>query len=146
MIFKSWAGMQSLNKEIYARLYPTEKNTIYAHYTTPEGILGIFSKYLENPGEKINVCTMRASQIFFLNDAEEYEDGRKFLIKAMKAYSKASNDNSEKDRIKKAIKNLCPKNIDVYNISFCRNADLLSQWICYGKKKRSSYKIQFKQY
>lgn len=45
------------------------------HYTDLNGLLGIFKNYIENRPDKVYECTMRASQIRFLNDTQEYIEG-----------------------------------------------------------------------
>lgn len=54
---------------------------IVYHYTDINGLHGIFKRYTDQPnhGAPVIRCTMRASEIKFLNDTEEYNDGKKLL-------------------------------------------------------------------
>lgn len=93
----------------------------YFHYTTPEGLLGIFNHYLNCHSDHISSCTFRASHIRFLNDAMEFNAGVKYL---------AGIENSSIEFAE-----------DIFVISFCGEGDLLSQWKWYGKN--SGIAIEF---
>ncbi len=86
------------------------------HYTTPEAVLSIFSEYIKSKDKGhtlVNKCSMRASHIRFLNDLKEYQEGINWLKE----------------------KNYSAENLseNMYCISFCGDANLLSQWKWYGK-------------
>lgn len=60
---------------------PKDLKIVY-HYTDINGLHGIFKSYIDeqpNHGATVRKCTMRASEIKFLNDAEEYNDGKTLL-------------------------------------------------------------------
>lgn len=95
----------------------------YYHYTTPEAVLGIFKDYIDNGCDgNIVSCSLRASHLRFLNDAQEYNDGIQWI----------------QDRLGKKIDGSYDQ---VFSISFCGEGDLLSQWKWYGK--HSGIAIEF---
>lgn len=55
---------------------PDLKKEEYYHYTDLNGLLGIFKSYIDSDLDKVETCTMRASHLRFLNDSQEYVEGR----------------------------------------------------------------------
>lgn len=110
----------------------SDQNFNFYHYTTMSGMKGIFRKYISkiNMNSKkdfiVNECSLRASNVRYLNDSMEYKEGISTL--------------------KNAIGSLNPSELDenIYNISFCRNGNLLSQWDRYGKSSGIAIEFDFK--
>ena len=105
----------------------------FYHYTTLSGIKGIFSKYISdvnndpnNSGKtKVNKCCLRASNVRFLNDTMEYKEGIHTLSQILDSIDS------------------CEINENIYNISFCNNGNLLSQWDRYGKNSGIAIEFSF---
>lgn len=104
----------------------------FYHYTTMSGIKGIFSEYIKkvnkNPNSKecmISECNLRASNVRYLNDSMEYKEGVSTLKKAINSFNPSELDEN------------------IYNISFCRNGNLLSQWDRYGKNSGIAIEFNF---
>jgi len=120
--------MSSKRKEIY--LY---------HYTTAEGLIGIIGK------EKNDKKKIWATNIFYLNDWEEFIAGIKMAQKYLEQLrDKASTkiDSQRFDWLIKEIKNIGPnRSLSVYVSSFSKNGDELSQWRAYCSK--GGYAIGF---
>lgn len=142
----------------------------YFHYTDLNGLLGIFGNYIKkekNLTEEgyVSRCTIRASQLRFLNDSQEYLNGQKKYIqyysrtftKLIDSYLQLQsnlNKNSGPSKLFKPLKNISiignaetkskkidDSNQDIFSISFCGKGDLLSQWKYYGKN--SGIAIEF---
>lgn len=100
-------------------LFDSTKTSLYYHYTSIDALLSIFNNHIKSGKKgKVNECTIRASNLRFLNDEKEYKDGVEF----------AQNKIDNKDSLKTIL-----DESQGYGISFCGNGDLLSQWKWYGK-------------
>ena len=97
---------------------------------------------------------MRASQLRFLNDSEEYVEGKKyyenFKIEFKKQLAEYIGGTTVPDNKYGAIKSLIKSgedgkdgNQDIYSISFCGDGDLLSQWKYYGKNSGIAIEFDF---
>jgi len=109
----------------------SEQDDFYLyHYTTPEGLVRI----IEHQG-------IWATNIFFLNDFEEWYLGMKLFKDGLQGRinSKANNSIFKKclGAVKSAISSIEPgglmpeKNLAMYVCSFSKEDDLLSQWRAY---------------
>lgn len=145
-------------------------NSTKMDYTDLNGLLGIFGNYIKkekNLTEEgyVSRCTIRASQLRFLNDSQEYLNGQKKYIqyysrtftKLIDSYLQLQsnlNKNSGPSKLFKPLKNISiignaetkskkidDSNQDIFSISFCGKGDLLSQWKYYGKN--SGIAIEF---
>ncbi len=95
----------------YKSLKKISGDTKLVHYTTTEVL------------DKILLASIfRASNILYLNDAEEYRNGKNVI----EDYLKKSDQS--------AVDNLAISDTEIYTISFCKEEDLLSQWITYAKE------------
>lgn len=117
-----WRESRNLLYELGRLEKSNQAKLKYYHYTSINGVLGIFKDFIEAQeqtgikGIENNfptTCKFYASNIRFLNDAEEYKEGEEFLKK-------------------KGIENI-KIHENIYSISFCKTLDLLSQWKWYGK-------------
>lgn len=97
------------------------ENRSYYHYTNMKGVLGIFKDFIDCRNKEyddsykfVNRCSVYASNIRYLNDAQEYKEGLQYC--------------------KDIIGDLASPDMDIYSTSFCGNGDLLSQWSMYGGK------------
>lgn len=132
----NWAALQQLYEYLYGDDHENNSGEFW-HYTSARGVLGIFGDYVKSAGgAKNNVrhCSMLASNIRFMNDSKEYEEGVecyenlcKVVDSKVKKYLPTKSTNSINDNI--------------YLISFCESGDLLSQWKWYGKN--SGISIRF---
>ena len=99
------------------------------HYTSMQAVLSIFNSYITetNPEKKrrVSECSMLASNIRFLNDAKEYDDGAEIYNKKQKEKSSSS---PSSDFAEPGLAD------NIYLISLCGDGDLLSQWKWYGQK------------
>lgn len=107
-------------------------NSFY-HYTTMDGVKGIFNSYIKrmnkcpNSSAKVQVdeCSLRASNVRFLNDSMEYKEGVETLKGVINTLDEAN------------------LNENIYTISFCQNGNLLSQWDRYGKNSGIAIEFDF---
>ncbi len=133
---ENWAALQ----QIYENLYKTDSvnNTgEFWHYTSAKGVLGIFRDYIEDADDvirKIDHCSLLASNIRFMNDSKEYEEG----VECYKEFCKNA-DSSIQSFLKASSANPIIDNI--YLVSFCNEGDLLSQWKWYGKNSGISLRF-----
>jgi len=115
--------MSSKSKEIY--LY---------HYTTAEGLIGIIKQQ-----------NIRATNIFYLNDWEEYVTGIKLAqnyLEQLRDETSTEIDIQRFNWLIKEIKDTGPlRSLEVYISSFSKNGDELSQWRAYCPK--GGYAIGF---
>ena len=135
----NWSALQ----ELYGDLYKIEKNEssedahVFWHYTSAKGVLGIFGEFINDPNDStrnVEHCSMLASNIRFMNDSKEYEEGVEF-------YNNLSKTIDEKIKHFFDANSSIPINDNIYLISFCGNGDLLSQWKWYGKNSGVSIKF-----
>ena len=115
MDISSWNAIHSA---IHYLAGPDFSKRKYCHYTTPEAVLGIFNDYTKKGMGKrgcVDQCRLRATNIRFMNDAQEYEEGLRWLSE--------SNKNNDFSALTQ----------EIYSISLCGEEDLLSQWKWYGK-------------
>lgn len=109
-------------EEVLIQIEKTEvnQNEIYWHYTSLQAMLSMF-KIDMNSFQK---CELLASNIRFLNDTQEYLEGKEVLKKII-----------EKEESRETIEKAMEKGVgeDIYTVSFCQNGDLLSQWQYYAK-------------
>ena len=142
-------------------------NETYYHYTDLNGILGIFKNYINSTEKgKVKNCVMWASNIRFLNDAQEYLEGKKKYGEFKSRHIKTKYTSDKLD-VKSLIGNclcdyldeeekrnleppfegndngLSEKYKDFYSISFCGKNDLLSQWKYYGKNSGIAIEFNF---
>ncbi len=114
-----------------SELNKNDNITKFYHYTTMDGVKGIFKNYInkinKNPEDEyvVDECCLRASNVRYLNDSMEYKEGIATLSK--------STDFS----------NISELDENIYNISFCRNGNLLSQWDRYGKSSGIAIEFDF---
>lgn len=114
---------QLLNKKCADKIY---------HYTSTK----VFDLILET-------ATMRASDIFYLNDSEEYKAG----YKELSLLSENHDDKNIKEEIKKITeamntedgKSIC----GLYTISFSKEKDSLHQWITYAKESGVAFEFDY---
>lgn len=97
------------------------------HYTSMKSLINIFKDYIESKDDAINSFNLYASNIRFMNDSQEFEDGKSLYQSQV-----------SKSNYKRAYKKM-NYNADAYIISFCENGDLLSQWRGYGKESGISF-------
>lgn len=110
-----WDIIQKSLEKLYNE-YKGKRNS-YVHYTSIKAFSSIFDEYKKKPGEIVDSCVMHAGQVRFLNDAEEYKSGVKWLREQFETEGHLFNATDE----------------NIYSISFCGEKDLLSQWKWYGK-------------
>lgn len=104
----------------------------YYHYTTPAAFISIFKTYIESSEHHVvTECSMRATHLRFMNDTQEYNDGKKLFAEKWEKEHKGPFSMDTMDQYED----------EIYSISFCSNRDLLSQWKWYGKD--SGIAIQF---
>lgn len=116
--------------------------TTHYHYTSVEGIRNILLN-----------GTLRATDIRFLNDYREFDEGLKHvenrLIELSNNFGRLGLSNREVDAVKKFYETLSiflplnARNRYSYVTSFTDKRDRLSQWMAYGKSN-ASYCIGFK--
>ena len=104
----------------------------YWHYTSTKAILSIFKDFIESSDEEIKTCNIYASHNRFLNDSQEYEDGKNILIDLVDKYNRES-------RTTKIDKAAASTDANAYIVSFCTDGDLLSQWKWYGGQSGVSF-------
>lgn len=140
MEFEQWNNYKMFLSEIY-----NQRSTFYVnfkkpsstnndkrkfecwHYTSIKSLTNIFKSFIDSDSNEINSFNLFASNIRFMNDSQEYEDGRKlFLDKVSKLAINHQN----------TVTNY---NADAYIISFCEKGDLLSQWRGYGNESGVSF-------
>jgi len=96
------------------------------HYTTPQGLIGIFTHN-----------ELWASDIFSLNDAEEFTRGINIARRIIGNLYDSTDDSDKKERIDRFRKDLAhigpSQNISTLVCSFTESADQLSQWRAYCK-------------
>ena len=137
------------------------KETQYFHYTDLNGLLGIFKEYIEekDPPATVRGCTMRASHIRFLNDSQEYKEGKtryglylknegvKTAIDEYRKnnfyFSNALLGNTRDILPKSRIPNQEISEKNIFSISFCGDGDLLSQWKYYGRNSGIAIEFDF---
>lgn len=102
-----------------------EKSNIF-HYTSTEVLDALLTG-----------CTFRASNVFYLNDSEEYKAG----ITALKDIAqKAKMEKTAYTAIQNTLDSLLDENgrglmsEGIFTISFSLERDLLSQWVTYAKE------------
>ena len=118
-----WNAIHDEINSLYSKENCTQKHNRFFHYTTPEALLSIFKDYIDSGfPNNVTSCSMRASNLRFLNDAQEYKDGVQWI-----------QTNLDESKV-----NLYSQ---IYSISFCGQGDLLSQWKWYGKN--SGVAIEF---
>ena len=115
-----WEAIKGFFEETHMK----DQKVEYWHYTSVNAVLGIFKEYISKCNDDktyfADKCSMYASNIRFMNDAKEYNEGESLFEELsegdsnLAAYREVSNDN-------------------IFLISFCENGDLLSQWKWYGK-------------
>ena len=115
-----WNGFLELKQEL-SKGEGIDKKEFW-HYTSLKSLMSIFDIKGANPN--ISQCNMYASNIRYLNDEEEYKEGKRFLS-SIKNCNDCESEYTD----------------DIYVISFCGNGDLLSQWKYYAKG--SGISIQF---
>jgi hypothetical protein len=106
------------------------------HYTSAEGLCGI-----------ISTNTLWASDVFFMNDATEFEYGRRLILSELGSriggknciwntgrefHRLPSTNPSFFEEVETAYLEH-PHNGKFYVLSFCDNGNLLSQWRAYGE-------------
>ncbi len=105
------------------KIVSQDKNKLF-HYTTPQGLIGIFTHN-----------ELWASDIFSLNDAEEFIRGIEIARKIIdNLYDSASDADKKKriERFKKDLAHIGPsQNISTLVCSFSEAGDQLSQWRAY---------------
>jgi len=125
---KNWEALQQLYGNLYSS-DTSDPSREFWHYTSAKGVLGIFKDYIEKNDDvfkNVVQCSMLASNIRFMNDSKEYEEGKE----CYKQFCK---------KVDSRIINVLPSDSDnpindnIYLISFCNDGDLLSQWKWYGK-------------
>ena len=159
---KCSSALEAFNISIFK-----DDNGDYYHYTDLNGVLGIFKSYI-NSSVKDNVqnCVMWASNIRFLNDAQEYVGGHKRyeglknenlkieykhniphtetgVEKHLRAMLSAEEEDLLKSQFEVNENELSEKYMDFYSISFCGKGDLLSQWKYYGKNSGIAIEFNF---
>lgn len=99
------------------------------HYTTLDGFMGI-----------LNARDFWVSNIRFLNDKMEFENGKRLCIKYLEEKIKNESDCSEYfDLVLESCKRkqeIGFKKInsdDIFSLSFCKSGDALTLWQVYGK-------------
>lgn len=101
------------------------------HYTTLEGFYHILTSR----------C-LWATNVHFLNDSEEYENGKRICVAIIKRFLEAEKEEQVRNYLMKLQQilegDLSDTNVewspsDIFSTSFCKEGDLLSQWRGYGK-------------
>ncbi len=129
---KTWFAREKM-KDIYDENHEkSNATTEYWHYTSMGAILSIFKSFIESSDEGISTINLYASHNRFLNDSQEYEDGKQCLSSLVKHYNEGKN----KEIIDEAAANT---DANVYIVSFCSDGDLLSQWKWYGGESGISF-------
>ena len=109
-------------------------NDALFHYTTTEVLNILFDS-----------CTFRASNLFYLNDSEEYYAGIRQLKKYMKMHPQMCGTKTMNILNELSFENgrgdLDP---GIYSISFSKEKDLLSQWITYAKESGVAIELDSK--
>lgn len=121
-------------REKMEKIYDTYENKDsikYWHYTSMNAILSIFKSFIDSSDEKITTINLYASHNRFLNDSQEYEDGKKCLSDFIEEHNK--------DGKKEEINTEASTDANVYIVSFCSDGDLLSQWKWYGGESGISF-------
>lgn len=124
----SWQALTETIGELHLKEIENAEPSEYWHYTTLNTLESIFHNAICTMDyfnvSHFTAAEMYASNIRYLNDTQEYCEG--------------------KDKFKEFAKNtaLDDAYIDnVYLISFCGNGDLLSQWKYYGKESGVAVKF-----
>ena len=127
-----WKGIPSLINSIYVDEVKKGEGENYWHYTSVNGVLGIFDEYIkgvynsmDGAAKRVKECSVYASNIRFMNDSKEYEEGNELFCKLCNGTSGECKE--------KLLASQNVKNDNIYLISFCGKGDLLSQWKWYGK-------------
>jgi hypothetical protein len=93
------------------------------HYTDLNGLKGI-----------IESNSLRATSLQFLNDSEELTHGIECISKALPRF-RGNIPADQIDSIQKAMERYSRRYLkNAYSVSFCREAELLSQWRGYANK------------
>ena len=126
-----WNAIIQAMKALYDDNNLDHKSIEHWHYTTLKTLGLIFKNTIEKIDHfninRITQAEMLASNIRYLNDTQEFNDGVEEL-RIISQNSKSIND--------KYMDN-------VYLISFCGDGDLLSQWKYYGKESGIAIKYNF---
>ena len=77
-----WKVIPEVINSIFAGEGKNEGNEQYWHYTSVNGVLGIFDEYIkgfynsmDDDAKRVKNCSVYASNIRFMNDSKEYEEG-----------------------------------------------------------------------
>lgn len=128
---RDWYAIREAINVIYNDKELNNKNIDHWHYTTLNTVGLIFKKTLEKIDHfdinRITQAEMLASNIRYLNDTQEFNDGVEEL-RNISPKGKSINDQYMDN---------------VYLISFCGDGDLLSQWKYYGKESGVAIKFNF---
>lgn len=111
----------------------TEIESVF-HYTSTE----VFDKIIEK-------ATFRASNVFYLNDSQEYKNG----IETLKAMIKKQHEQGLVfDSLEKIVNNISSSDgksfPGLYTISFSKEPDSLHQWITYAKESGVAIELDYK--
>ncbi len=115
---------RELARHIYFGAGTFDYDDTLFHYTTTEVLNILFDS-----------CTFRASNLFYLNDSEEYYAGIRNLKKHVKMHPEL-----REAEVINILNELSLENgrgefgPGIYSISFSKEKDLLSQWITYAKE------------
>lgn len=136
--------------------------TTYFHYTSLEGALGIFDGIKDENNKKY--LTLFATHLFYLNDELEFKYG---MDKALTPIKKAIEKNGQNESIKSVLSfyekifsnsdsKISTQYLDIlcedsdkapvtypniFELSFCSDGNLLSQWKYYGKNSGIAFEF-----
>lgn len=113
------------------------------HYTSMDAFLKLLESIKDTSDKKS--FAFWATNIFFLNDPQEYVYGQKILLEVLKEieFSKNVNydlrlssffENDENELLNKLLDDIHKKNQSPYVISFSRNEDSIPMWLNYGDR------------
>ncbi len=137
MIQSAWTFSHAMMNELYEEQRKRRQTELW-HYTSFNAVLGIFGAYDMDSSKTVNECTMYASNIRYMNDSREYEEGTSSYdeyVGELKEKKEISVDEEEKLRTK--------VDDNIYLVSLCEEGDLLSQWKWYGKNSGVSICFDF---
>ena len=128
-------GFDAVFKQITDVNKQHKKNNSFFHYTSLENCINILKKI----NDENSICELWASNLAFLNDSMEYNDGYSILKDSLKKREddfRKSADEKELIQFYERIINNDSKDLvfkkNIYAICFCRDEDLLSQWKYYS--------------
>lgn len=134
MKYEKWVYAKARIKSIYEIQQKANPTNDFWHYTSIDRIQNIFKDCIKTDSKIIDRMELYASNIRFMNDKSEYEDGKNNYNKFVEEL--IINDSDYKST---NLNLMAEDAADAYIVSFCKHCDLLSQWKWYGKNSGISF-------